>query len=129
VSRVYLVGIGPGSPGLVTIKAAEAIRQADIVRHPPEVEPAILGMARPGAVIGPYREAEEIIQLAKHDHRVAVLFHGDPFALGFGASLALRLRQEEVEFEVGLPGEGAETELYFSDLGHEYVSINADYTT
>ena len=107
MSRVYLVGIGPGSPGLVTIKAAEAIRQADIVRHPPEVEPAILGMARPGAVIGPYREAEEIIQLAKHDHRVAVLFHGDPFALGFGASLALRLRQEEVEFEV-VPGVLAE---------------------
>jgi glutamate N-acetyltransferase/amino-acid N-acetyltransferase len=28
-----------------------------------------------------------------------------------------------------LPGEGAETELFFSDLGHEYVTINADYTT
>lgn len=107
MSRVHLVGIGPGSPGLVTLKAAEAIRQADIIRHPPEVEPAILGMARPGAVIGPYREADEIIQLARHDHRVTVLFHGDPFALGFGASLALRLRQEEVEFEV-VPGVLAE---------------------
>jgi len=37
--------------------------------------------------------------------------------------------REEVEYEVGLPGEGAEVELYFSDLGHEYVTINADYTT
>jgi glutamate N-acetyltransferase/amino-acid N-acetyltransferase len=36
---------------------------------------------------------------------------------------------EEVEYEIGLPGDGAETELYFSDLGHEYVTINADYTT
>ncbi|HEX2084610.1 MAG TPA: bifunctional ornithine acetyltransferase/N-acetylglutamate synthase, partial [Solirubrobacteraceae bacterium] len=36
---------------------------------------------------------------------------------------------EEVEFEIGLPGEGAETEVFFSDLGHEYVTINADYTT
>jgi glutamate N-acetyltransferase/amino-acid N-acetyltransferase len=35
----------------------------------------------------------------------------------------------EVGYEVGLPGEGAETELFFSDLGHEYVTINADYTT
>ena len=35
----------------------------------------------------------------------------------------------EVQYEVGLPGEGAETELFFSDLGHEYVTINADYTT
>jgi glutamate N-acetyltransferase/amino-acid N-acetyltransferase len=35
----------------------------------------------------------------------------------------------EVEYEVGLPGSGAETEVFFSDLGHEYVTINADYTT
>ncbi len=35
----------------------------------------------------------------------------------------------EVQYEIGLPGEGAETELFFSDLGHEYVTINADYTT
>ena len=35
----------------------------------------------------------------------------------------------EVEYEVGLPGEGAETEMFFSDLGHEYVTINAEYTT
>ena len=31
--------------------------------------------------------------------------------------------------EIGLPGEGAESEVYFSDLGHEYITVNADYTT
>jgi glutamate N-acetyltransferase / amino-acid N-acetyltransferase len=36
---------------------------------------------------------------------------------------------DEVEFEIGLPGEGAETEVFFADLGHEYIHINADYTT
>ena len=36
---------------------------------------------------------------------------------------------DEVEYEIGLPGEGAETEVFFSDLGHEYVTINAEYTT
>jgi glutamate N-acetyltransferase/amino-acid N-acetyltransferase len=36
---------------------------------------------------------------------------------------------DEVEFEIGMPGEGAETEVFFSDLGHEYITINADYTT
>ena len=36
---------------------------------------------------------------------------------------------EEVEYVVGLPGEGAETEVFFSDLSHEYVTINAEYTT
>jgi glutamate N-acetyltransferase/amino-acid N-acetyltransferase len=44
-------------------------------------------------------------------------------------ALAAAVQREEVEFEIGLPGEGAETELFFSDLGHEYVTINADYTT
>jgi glutamate N-acetyltransferase/amino-acid N-acetyltransferase len=35
----------------------------------------------------------------------------------------------EIEYEVGLSGVEAETEVFFSDLGHEYVTINADYTT
>jgi len=35
----------------------------------------------------------------------------------------------EIEYEVGLPGAGAESEVFFSDLSHEYVTINAEYTT
>jgi glutamate N-acetyltransferase/amino-acid N-acetyltransferase len=45
------------------------------------------------------------------------------------AALAAAVQREEVEYEIGLPGEGHETELFFSDLGHEYITINADYTT
>jgi glutamate N-acetyltransferase/amino-acid N-acetyltransferase len=45
------------------------------------------------------------------------------------AALAAAVAREEVEYEVGLPGEGAEAERFFSDLGHEYVTINAEYTT
>jgi glutamate N-acetyltransferase/amino-acid N-acetyltransferase len=45
------------------------------------------------------------------------------------AELARAVARAEVEYEIGLPGEGAETELFFSDLSHEYVTINADYTT
>jgi glutamate N-acetyltransferase / amino-acid N-acetyltransferase len=44
-------------------------------------------------------------------------------------ALRAAVQRSEVEYEVGLPGEGAETELFFSDLGHEYVTINAEYTT
>jgi glutamate N-acetyltransferase/amino-acid N-acetyltransferase len=44
-------------------------------------------------------------------------------------ALKAAVQRDEVEYEIGLPGEGAETELFFSDLGHEYVTINADYTT
>lgn len=45
------------------------------------------------------------------------------------AALAQAVARPEVEYEIGLPGEGAEAEVFFSDLGHEYVTINADYTT
>jgi glutamate N-acetyltransferase/amino-acid N-acetyltransferase len=44
-------------------------------------------------------------------------------------ALDAAVRREEVEYEVALPGEGAETEVFFSDLSHEYVRINAEYTT
>jgi glutamate N-acetyltransferase/amino-acid N-acetyltransferase len=45
------------------------------------------------------------------------------------AALRTAVRRDEVEYEIDLPGTGAETERYFSDLGHEYVTINAEYTT
>jgi glutamate N-acetyltransferase/amino-acid N-acetyltransferase len=43
--------------------------------------------------------------------------------------LAAALQAKEVEYEIALPGDGAETEVFFSDLSHEYVTFNADYTT
>jgi glutamate N-acetyltransferase/amino-acid N-acetyltransferase len=39
------------------------------------------------------------------------------------------VQKDEIQYDIGLPGDGAETEVFFSDLGHEYVTINADYTT
>jgi glutamate N-acetyltransferase/amino-acid N-acetyltransferase len=66
---------------------------------------------------------------------VEVTIEGVPVCRGGGFvahdtdALKEAVQRDEVEYEVGLPGEGAETELFFSDLGHEYVTINADYTT
>jgi glutamate N-acetyltransferase/amino-acid N-acetyltransferase len=45
------------------------------------------------------------------------------------AALAEAVTGEEVEYTVALPGDGAEAEVFFSDLSHDYVTINADYTT
>jgi glutamate N-acetyltransferase/amino-acid N-acetyltransferase len=39
------------------------------------------------------------------------------------------VQAHEVEYEIGLPGDGAETEVFFSDLSQDYVRVNADYTT
>jgi glutamate N-acetyltransferase/amino-acid N-acetyltransferase len=60
----------------------------------------------------------------------AALNGGDPNWARFdAAALAERVARDEVEYVVGLPGEGFETEVFFSDLSHGYVTINADYTT
>ncbi len=45
------------------------------------------------------------------------------------AALAQAVQVPEVQYTVALPGEGADAERFFSDLSHEYVTINADYTT
>jgi glutamate N-acetyltransferase / amino-acid N-acetyltransferase len=44
-------------------------------------------------------------------------------------ALAQAFSGDEVDYVIGVGGEGAETEVFFSDLSHEYVTINADYTT
>jgi glutamate N-acetyltransferase/amino-acid N-acetyltransferase len=44
-------------------------------------------------------------------------------------ALAGAVSGDEVEYTVGLPGEGAEAEVFFSDLSHDYVTLNAEYTT
>jgi glutamate N-acetyltransferase/amino-acid N-acetyltransferase len=51
-------------------------------------------------------------------------------AIGYEeAELDRLVQREEVEYEVGLPGEGAETEVFFSDLSQDYVEFNSAYTT
>jgi glutamate N-acetyltransferase/amino-acid N-acetyltransferase len=44
-------------------------------------------------------------------------------------ALRAAVQGDEIEYEIGLPGDGAEIERFFSDLGHEYVTLNAEYTT
>jgi glutamate N-acetyltransferase/amino-acid N-acetyltransferase len=54
----------------------------------------------------------------------------DGAAIGYDEQeLRAAVQGSELEYEIGLPGEGAETEVFFSDLGHEYITINAEYTT
>ena len=48
---------------------------------------------------------------------------------GYATRETAEFTGDEVELEITLPGDGAETEVFFSDLGHEYITINADYTT
>jgi glutamate N-acetyltransferase / amino-acid N-acetyltransferase len=67
--------------------------------------------------------------------QVEVAIEGIPVCVGGSAigydeqALLAAVQGSELEYEIGLPGEGAETEVFFSDLGHEYIRINAEYTT
>ena len=78
-----------------------------------------VGMAMPGTAPLPVDIAIEGIQVCTRGQYVP---HDEQ-------ALNAAVQGEEIEYEIGLPGDGAETELYFSDLGHEYVTLNAEYTT
>jgi uroporphyrinogen III methyltransferase/synthase len=100
--------MGPGHPLLLTLWAAEALREADAVRHHEGCETAILVHARPDADVARFHSAEEVVQLAREQRRVAVLFPGDPYAFSDGAYLADVLDRAGVEFEA-VPGLLVET--------------------
>ena len=78
-----------------------------------------VGAAMPGTAPLPVDIAIEGVQVCA---RGGVVPHD-------AQALAGAVARDEVDYEISLPGEGAETEIFFSDLGHEYVTINADYTT
>jgi glutamate N-acetyltransferase / amino-acid N-acetyltransferase len=78
-----------------------------------------VGMAMPGTAPLEVDVAIEGVQVCRRGQYAP----HDPDAL------RAAVQGTEIEYEVGLPGEGAEIERYFSDLGHEYVTLNAEYTT
>jgi glutamate N-acetyltransferase/amino-acid N-acetyltransferase len=78
-----------------------------------------IGAALPGTAPLPFDIAIEGVQLAVAGQDIG---HDE-------ADLAARVARDEVEYVIGLAGDGAEAEVFFSDLSHEYVTINAEYTT
>ncbi len=77
------------------------------------------GMALPGTAPLPLDVAIEGVQVCSGGGVV-------PHDAG---ALRAAVARDEVQYEVGLPGEGAQAERFFSDLGHQYVTINSEYTT
>lgn len=114
---VWLVGAGPGDPGLLTLHAAHALAEADIVLHDALVSPDILALA-PQARLEPVgkragggrtpqlRINERLIRLARDGHRVVRLKGGDPLVFGRGTEEALALAAAGVRFRI-IPGVSA----------------------
>jgi uroporphyrin-III C-methyltransferase len=112
---VWLVGAGPGDPGLLTALALHALAHADVVVYDALVDPRILRLARPGAALAyagkrggrPSPSQPDIsarlIALARARNRVLRLKGGDPCVFGRGGEEALALAAAGVPFRI-VPG-------------------------
>ena len=112
---VWLVGAGPGDPGLLTLYALHALRRADVVLHDALVDPRVLALAGPdtrlehagkrGHCPSPSQPeiSARLVALAGRGLRVCRLKGGDPFVFGRGAEEALALVDANVPFRV-VPG-------------------------
>src|ERR1051326_9173599 len=112
---VYLVGAGPGDPGLMTRRSLELIASADAILHDRLIPPGALDGARPDAELvyvgkqpgGHTMRQEEInellVKLGGEGKRVVRLKGGDPFVFGRGGEEAQALHEAGVPFEV-VPG-------------------------
>ncbi len=112
---VWLVGAGPGDPGLITVHALHALRHADVVVYDALVDSRILELARPEA----RKEfagkrggrpsstqpdiSRRLVALARQGLRVLRLKGGDPFVFGRGGEEALALVEAGVPFRL-VPG-------------------------
>ncbi len=113
--KVYLIGAGPGDPGLITVKGLNCIQNADVVVYDYLASPSLLAEALPHAEIiyvgkkgGDHTLSQDKINLliaekAKEGKTVARLKGGDPFIFGRGGEEAEILVREGVAFEI-VPG-------------------------
>src|SRR5438067_731644 len=113
--RVFLVGAGPGDPGLLTLRAVECLQQADLVLYDKLVPPRLLDFARPGAervcvtdLPGEHPQRwphihRTLVEEAKKGKVVVRLKGGDPLVFGRGGEEAEELRHAGLSYEI-VPG-------------------------
>lgn len=112
---VYLIGAGPGDPGLITVKGRELIETADVVVYDYLANPKLLSLARKDAEIiyvgkmgGAHTMSQDdinrlIVEKCQQGKTVARLKGGDPFVFGRGGEEAEELVKAGLKYEV-VPG-------------------------
>ncbi|ANK86131.1 MULTISPECIES: uroporphyrinogen-III C-methyltransferase [unclassified Rhizobium] len=112
---VWLVGAGPGDPGLLTLLAVRGLAEADVIVHDALVNEDCLRLAHPGAELeyagkrGGKPSAKQrdislrLVELARAGKRVLRLKGGDPFVFGRGGEEALTLVEHNIPFRI-VPG-------------------------
>src|SRR5438874_2305554 len=113
-SIVYLIGAGPGDPGLITVRGLQCLAACDVVLYDHLVHPRLLRYARADAEkidvgVAPPQPLEQeaicylLAEKAREGKSVARLKWGDPFVFDRGGAEALFLHEQGVPFEV-IPG-------------------------
>ncbi|ODU19909.1 MAG: uroporphyrinogen-III C-methyltransferase [Sphingomonas sp. SCN 67-18] len=114
-AAVHLVGAGPGDPGLLTLRAAELLRAADVIVHDGLVDGRILALANPAARLISVAKSRSrhtvpqsginalLVAEAQAGARVVRLKGGDPFIFGRGGEEVEALRAAGIAVEV-VPG-------------------------
>src|ERR1044071_4087070 len=111
---VFIVGAGPGDPGLISVRGQRHLEAADVVVYDHQVHPRLLRSARPGAEkidVGPAapRALDQdaisllLVEKAREGKTVVRLKWGDPFVFDSGGKEALFLHEQNIRFEV-VPG-------------------------
>jgi uroporphyrin-III C-methyltransferase len=137
---VWLVGAGPGDPGLLTLLALRALEQADVVVYDALVSAGILKLAPSGTLLeyagkrggkpSPKQPdiSRRLIQLAREGKRVLRLKGGDPFIFGRGGEEALALVEARVPFRI-VPGISAGVGgLAYAGIPITHRSVNSVVT-
>jgi uroporphyrinogen III methyltransferase/synthase len=140
--KVWLVGAGPGDPGLISVRGLEAVRSAEVVLYDALAHPSLLeecphaetrDVGKRYNEPGPSQDSitEQLIELARSGKRVVRLKGGDPFLFARGAEEAEALAAAGVAFEVvpGVPSPvGAATYAGIS-LTHRDLSSSVTFIT
>jgi uroporphyrin-III C-methyltransferase/precorrin-2 dehydrogenase/sirohydrochlorin ferrochelatase/uroporphyrin-III C-methyltransferase len=115
MTKIFLIGAGPGDPELVTLKAAKILARAEVVMHDSLVDPRIVAMANPAASIidvgkrcGRHSARQEtisemLVAQARTGRLVVRLKGGDPMIFGRATEEMEALRGANIDFEV-IPG-------------------------
>ena len=115
---VYLVGVGPGDPGLITVKALGVIRQADVILYDSLINSAFLYDSKPECILidvgkrgGNHTKTQDettqlLAEYGRKGLNVVRLKGGDPFLFGRGGEEAEYLSKEGIPFAI-VPGVSA----------------------
>lgn len=142
VGKVWLVGAGPGDPGLITWRGVRILQSAEVVLHDALSHPALLELCPQAEIVDVGKRfgqpsaaqpaiTSRLIELARAGKRVVRLKGGDPLLFARGAEEALALAEAHVPFEIvpGIPSPMAASAYAGISLTHRDLSSSVTLIT